>query len=212
MRFFIISLCINLVLLVIPLKGFYIEPKKQDNVKVVLNEVVPPLQENIQAPQEIEEVKEEIKEEIKEEVVKEEIKTKEVVKKEVIKKPIKKPVKKQTANETSKPTNDIKENTNIVKKEISEFKIDDNFCKSNVLIGEIDDSYPKKAKMLKKLGAYEVKVRFKVLSSGIKVLDIYGDKLFVEHTQKLFKNLNYKIKDKRTSECIFVKVIKYEFS
>lgn len=218
MKFFIISLCINLILLAIPLKGFTIKPIKQDSAKVVLNEIQPKQEETTNL-QEVEEVKEEKQDEIKEEKPKEVKKETKKAKKEV-KKPVKK-VKKQTKKQSSQQTNSQKtSNENTNNKDLNKPKfnnndadlIDDNFCKANVVIEEIDNTYPKKAKMLRKLGVFNVSVRFMVTDSGINILNINGDKLFVEHTKKLFKNLKFKIKNKKAKQCVFIKTIEYKLS
>lgn len=224
MRFFILALCINLILLALP-----INIQKDTNTKTDKTKIIIALQENSSTLDKdmIEEAKnEELIKEIKEEPNKE-IK-KELTKKEPIKKEIKKTPIKQTKKQNKVESNhqQVKEATNTQgsNEKLSNyqdslqnnpqtneiFSINDSFCKKNVVFADIDNSYPKKAKMLKRNGIFDVVVRFSVNDKGIKIIDIIGDKLFVEHTKKLFKNLNYKINDKRAYECIFVKTIQFK--
>lgn len=227
MRFFILALCIHLILLALPLHI-------QKDIKARANQtkITIALQESsfISNQDMIDEAKnEEFVKEIKEEPVKE-VNEKPVkeIKKEPIKKEIKKTPTKQTKKQ-NKPKNNHqqpKETTNTQGSDENPnnhqnnsqnntqtneiFSINDSFCKKNVVFADIDNSYPKKAKMLKKNGTFDVVVRFSVNDKSIKIIDIKGDKLFVEHTKKLFKNLNYKINDKRAYECIFIKTIQFK--
>lgn len=227
MRFFILALCIHLILLALPLRI-------QKDIKATANQtkITIALQESsfISNQDMIEEAKnEEFVKEIKEELVKE-VNEKPVkeIKKEPIKKEIKKTPIKQTKKQ-NKPKNNHQQAKDITNTQGSDenpnnhqnnsqnntqtneiFSINDSFCKKNVVFADIDNSYPKKAKMLKKNGTFDVVVRFSVNDKSIKIIDIKGDKLFVEHTKKLFKNLNYKINDKRAYECIFIKTIQFK--
>lgn len=225
MRFFILALCINLILLALPLNI-------QKDIKATTNQtkITIALQENnIGLSKELAKTKEYIKEEPIKEIEKENVKE-ELVKKEPIKKEVKK-VKKLKKQQSIAKQNKVKDSyqQDKVAKHIQDnngslnvykdnhqtyeiFSINDDFCRQNVVFDDIDNSYPKKAKMLKKFGAFDVVVRFGVNDKSIKIIDIKGDKLFVEHTKKLFKNLNYKIKDKRAYECIFIKTIRFELN
>lgn len=232
MRFFILALCIHLILLALPLhiQKDIKATANQTKITIALQESNPVQESSALHKDIVEEVKnEEFVKEIKEEPVKE-VNEKPVkeIKKEPVKKEIKKTPIKQTKKQ-NKPKNNHQQpkettNTQGSDEKLSNhqnnsqnntqtneiFSINDSFCKKNVVFADIDNSYPKKAKMLKKNGTFDVVVRFSVNDKSIKIIDIKGDKLFVEHTKKLFKNLNYKINDKRAYECIFIKTIQFK--
>lgn len=225
MRFFILALCIHLILLALP---FNI----QKDIKATANQtkITIALQESNHVQENSSTLHKDIVEEVKNEEPVKELKEEPVkeMKKEPVKKEIKKTPIKQTKKQNKPKSNhqQPKETTNTQGSDESPnnhqnnsqnntqtneiFSINDSFCKKNVVFADIDNSYPKKAKMLKKNGTFDVVVRFSVNDKSVKIIDIKGDKLFVEHTKKLFKNLNYKINDKRAYECIFIKTIQFK--
>ena len=218
MRFFIFALCINIILLALPIKI------EKENFLQNKPSTQPPLQafivsENFLSKQKVENIEnQDIA--INKKIINQDIKKQN---KQSIKK-----IKNQTLNRINKNHKHDKENLDLVDTEnvadvlnnnvrsYSDYQtsdvlgIDDDFCRQNIIFNDIDNSYPKKAKMLKKRGKFDVTVRFSVNERGLKIIELQGDSLFVKHTEQLLKNLRYKIKDKRAYRCIFIKTIRFE--
>lgn len=228
MRYFIISLIINIAILFIPLQSDEILSKKieeQVQTKVVLNfvkeakeepkEPTPPIvpepiiEEPIKEP-EVEEVK------IEPEIVKVE-KPKEIKKpkpKKVVKTPKKIPVQEPVVEvpkvepvevapvkEVAAPTIEKKE---VINKE--------GFCKENVgfkVLKEPRADYPKKALMLRLKETFYVEVDFKIINDEIKVVAVRGkNKIFNDEAERLTKDMQIKVL-KELDHCVITKP--YEF-
>lgn len=126
------------------------------------------------------------------------------------KKPIKakKKVEKPSNKPPIKPTsNEITNHKETQSKKAENF----NFCKENVgfkvLNSKQSYDYPKKAKMLKIKGKFEVEVSFKILDNNrIEILNIEGDnKIFNDEARKLTKKLNIEVLNSKVSNCVITK-------
>lgn len=195
MKFFIISLIINIFILAIPLDTKeVINDSKKINIEIIETKI-----EKTIAKEEIIEQKAILKKNIKTN------KNAKAIKKVQTKSNIKtKPIT-NTAN-----LNEITKE--IAKETTKENSNDISFCKNNVIFSELDNSYPKVAKMLKLEKISKVSVRFNITNNGINILDISGSDFFVKHTKKLILNMQYKVLNKEALGCIFVKNIEYRIS
>ncbi|MBT0880626.1 MULTISPECIES: hypothetical protein [unclassified Campylobacter] len=216
MRFFIISLIINIVALTIPLST---EEIIIDNKKINI-EIIETKKEDFVNNQKI--LQEEIfnqQNNLSEQVIQKEINIKNTNLKANKKVKIKKEAKQDTKS-TSNTANENKEETKenlITNNQINMVKeypknINSQFCKSNIIFNELDNSYPKKAKMLKLERISKVSVRFSISNSGINILSITGNDFFANHTKKLILDMKYKILDKQALGCVFLKNIEYRMN
>ncbi|ULO04199.1 energy transducer TonB [Campylobacter sp. RM12651] len=216
MRFFIISLIINIVALTIPLST---EEIIIDNKKINI-EIIETKKEDFLNNQKI--IQEEIfnqQNNLSEQVIKKEINIKNTNLKANKKVKIKKEAKqdtKSTSNTANENKEETKENliTNNQINMVKEYPKNTNsqFCKSNIIFNELDNSYPKKAKMLKLERISKVSVRFSISNNGINILSITGNGFFANHTKKLILDMKYKILDKQALGCVFLKNIEYRMN
>lgn len=226
MRFFILSLLINLVLLFVP--NLTLSAKNEEvskKIEIVLNENNTAFNdtkktETIKSAEVIKE--KEIKKTVKPK--QETLKTKKVNKKNDKKPNLKnKPLKKspqidQTSliNQTSSiDQSSLKEiqkdrSKSATLENLNNSKENDDFCKENIGFKVLNTKeaydFPKKAKMLRLKGKFEVEVSFKIINSDIKIINIKGaNEIFKTEAKKLTQNLNIEVLDKRVSECLIIK-------
>ena len=216
MRFFIISLILNIIALTIPLST---EEIIIDNKKINIEIIETKKEEILNNQKIIQEENLSQQNNLTKQVIQKEINIKNTNLKTNKKVKIKKEAKQDIKN-TSNIVNENKEETkenltannqiNIVK----EYPNNTNpqFCKSNIIFNELDNSYPKKAKMLKLERISKVSVRFSVSNNGINILSINGNDFFANHTKKLILDMKYKILDKQALGCVFVKNIEYRMN
>ncbi|WP_033917028.1 hypothetical protein [Campylobacter sputorum] len=220
MRFFILSLLINLVLLFVP--NLTLSAKNEEvskKIEIVLNENNTAFNdtkktETIKSAEVIKE--KEIKKTVKPK--QETLKTKKVNKKNDKKPNLKnKPLKKspqidQTSLIDQSSLKEIQKDTSksATLENLNNSKENDDFCKENIGFKVLNTKeaygFPKKAKMLRLKGKFEVKVSFKIINSDIKIINIKGaNEIFKTEAKKLTQNLNIEVLDKRVSECLIIK-------
>lgn len=231
MRYFLISLALNIAILFIPLSSDEIPPKNAEEkpqIKLVLN-----LQKEIKkeikedqiinpdpqiAPMEPEPFKEpEISPEP--EIEKPKADTKKSKKPKEVKKPkpkkeAKKPEKQVIEPIATKPEpTPMQQTAPLAQTDIKEAVADkESFCKENVgfkVLKEPRADYPKKALMLRLKESFYVEVDFKVINSQIKVVAVRGkNKIFNDEAVRLTQDMQIKVL-KELSHCIITKP--YEF-
>ena len=212
MRYFLLSLFFNALILLVPLPSASISTYAKDepiSIKLSLDfvsksEESPLIDDEIKESEvDIEELKEPLIEEPKEAI--EEIKEpQEVVKKiEAPKEPkVVKEKKVQKAKKSSiPPTQNLQKSSNLESR---------GFCKENVGFKIVNEKkeyeLPKKARMLRLRGEFRAEVKFRLLEDGsVKILSSTGDKIFKEAAIELTKELQIEIIDKNSIGCDITK-------
>ncbi|MDU5325506.1 hypothetical protein [Campylobacter ureolyticus] len=226
MRYFLLSLLFNALILLVPLPSASISTYAKDepiDIKLSLDFVSKsdesPLNEIKESEVDIEELKEplieepkEVIEEIKEPLIEEPKKVIEEIKepKEVVKKIEKAPkepkvVKEKRVQKAKKssipPTQNLQKSSNLESR---------GFCKENVGFKIVNEKkeyeLPKKARMLRLRGDFRAEVKFRLLKDGsVKILSSTGDKIFKEAAIELTKELQIEIIDKNSIGCDITK-------
>lgn len=212
MRYFLLSLLFNALILLVPLPSASISTYAKDepiSIKLSLDfvsksEESPLIDDEIKESEvDIEELKEPLIEEPKEAI--EEIQEpQEVVKKiEAPKEPkVVKEKKVQKAKKSSiPPTQNLQKSSNLESR---------GFCKENVGFKIVNEKkeyeLPKKARMLRLRGDFRAEVKFRLLKDGsVKILSSTGDKIFKEAAIELTKELQIEIIDKNSIGCDITK-------
>lgn len=238
MRYFIISLIINIAILFIPLKSEEILSKKKESIsetKVVLNlqkeikeqEILPQIPEPVVEPEILPEPepiiepepeilpepiakpKPEIKKEIKEKPAKPKRPKKERTPPKVEKQPEIPPVPHAEPSTISPTLSHVKDDKNLE----SEENLKERLCEKNVgfkIVKEPEAEYPKKALLLRLKESFYVEVDFKVIKGEINILSVRGkNKIFNDEAVALTKNMEIRILADDISHCIITKP--YEF-
>ncbi|NLK66588.1 MAG: hypothetical protein GX282_03840 [Campylobacteraceae bacterium] len=233
MKFLLLSLVLNLVILFLPIFNFSANLKGGEietiSMEITINEIYSPIVA-LDSPEvaeviEIVEVFEEESEaaeviEIVEafevepeavEIVKEKSKVAQKPKK--IEKPkTKKVEKKSVATSHKKPskptTKNITKKSNASSGGGGSSKID--FCKENVgfrvLNPKTSYEFPKKAKRLRLKGSFRVDVSFKLDGGVVNIINVKSDnKVFEEDAIRHTKELKFEILDKKVSSCVITK-------
>lgn len=210
MRYFLLSLLFNALILLVPLPSASISTYAKDepiSIKLSLDFVSKseesPLNEIKESEVDIEELKEPLIEEPKE-VIEEIKEPQEVVKKiEAPKEPkVVKEKKVQKAKKSSiPPTQNLQKSSNLESR---------GFCKENVGFKIVNEKkeyeLPKKARMLRLRGEFRAEVKFRLLKDGsVKILSSTGDKIFKEAAIELTKELQIEIIDKNSIGCDITK-------
>lgn len=197
MRYFLLSLLFNALILLVPLPSASISTYAKDepiSIKLSLD-FVSKSEESPLIDDEIKESEVDI-EEIKE--------PQEVVKKiEAPKEPkVVKEKKVQKAKKSSiPPTQNLQKSSNLESR---------GFCKENVGFKIVNEKkeyeLPKKARMLRLRGDFRAEVKFRLLKDGsVKILSSTGDKIFKEAAIELTKELQIEIIDKNSIGCDITK-------
>lgn len=233
MRYFLLSLVINLIILFLPLQSSEAvktnndhkiiinlreyEIKKEINQQKVDNNIVKDLKElkqdkvsfvkNIQKKQKKYSKKEIIKN------IKKESKVTKIKNKENNTKSI------ENVSKSSMVTN----KSNILNTSNSLSQISDNKAQSDesicsegvgfVILNDLKPEYPKKALMLRLRDTFRVEVEFKIDENGnIDILNVNGkNSIFNDAAKKLVKNLNIKILKPGISKCKIIKPYEFVF-
>ncbi|QIX86305.1 energy transducer TonB [Campylobacter ureolyticus] len=212
MRYFLLSLLFNALILLVPLPSASISTYAKDepiSIKLSLDfvsksEESPLIDDEIKESEvDIEELKEPLIEEPKE-VIEEIKEPQEVVKKiEAPKEPkVVKEKKVQKAKKSSiPPTQNLQKSSNLESR---------GFCKENVGFKIVNEKkeyeLPKKARMLRLRGEFRAEVKFRLLKDGsVKILSSTGDKIFKEAAIELIKELQIEIIDKNSIGCDITK-------
>ncbi|MCR8684903.1 energy transducer TonB [Campylobacter ureolyticus] len=212
MRYFLLSLLFNALILLVPLPSASISTYAKDepiSIKLSLDFVSnsdesPLIDDEIKESEvDIEELKEPLIEEPKE-VIEEIKEPQEVVKKiEAPKEP--KVVKEKKVQKVKKssipPTQNLQKSSNLESR---------GFCKENVGFKIVNEKkeyeLPKKARMLRLRGDFRAEVKFRLLKDGsVKILSSTGDKIFKEAAIELTKELQIEIIDKNSIGCDITK-------
>ena len=212
MRYFLLSLLFNALILLVPLPSASISTYAKDepiSIKLSLDfvsksEESPLIDDEIKESEvDIEELKEPLIEEPKE-VIEEIKEPQEVLKKiEAPKEPkVVKEKKVQKAKKSSiPPTQNLQKSSNLESR---------GFCKENVGFKIVNEKkeyeLPKKARMLRLRGEFRAEVKFRLLKDGsVKILSSTGDKIFKEAAIELTKELQIEIIDKNSIGCDITK-------
>lgn len=229
MRYFLLSLLFNALILLVPLPSASISTYAKDepiSIKLSLDfvsksEESPLIDDEIKESEvDIEELKEPLIEEPKE-VIEEIKEPQEVVKKieapkepkepqEIVKNIEKSPkepkvVKEKRVQKAKKsnipPTQNLQKSSNLENR---------GFCKENVGFKIVNEKkeyeLPKKARMLRLRGEFRAEVKFRLLKDGsVKILSSTGDKIFKEAAIELTKELQIEIIDKNSIGCDITK-------
>lgn len=212
MRYFLLSLLFNALILLVPLPSASISTYAKDepiSIKLSLDfvsksEESPLIDDEIKESEvDIEELKEPLIEEPKE-VIEEIKEPQEVVKKiEAPKEPkVVKEKKVQKAKKSSiPPTQNLQKSSNLESR---------GFCKENIGFKIVNEKkeyeLPKKARMLRLRGEFRAEVKFRLLKDGsVKILSSTGDKIFKEAAIELTKELQIEIIDKNSIGCDITK-------
>lgn len=206
MRYFLLSLLFNALILLVPLPSASISTYIKDepmSIKLSLD-FVSKSEESPLIDDEIEESEVEIEESLigePKEVIEEIKEPQEVVKK--IKEPkVVKEKKVQKAKKSSiPPTQNLQKSSNLESR---------GFCKENVGFKIVNEKkeyeLPKKARMLRLRGDFRAEVKFRLLKDGsVKILSSTGDKIFKEAAIELTKELQIEIIDKNSIGCDITK-------
>lgn len=203
MRYFLLSLLFNALILLVPLPLASISTYIKDepmSIKLSLD-FVSKSEESPLIDDEIEESEVEIEESLigePKEVIEEIKEPQEVVKK--IKEP--KVVKEKKVKKGSiPPTQNLQKSSNLESR---------GFCKENVGFKIVNEKkeyeLPKKARMLRLRGDFRAEVKFRLLKDGsVKILSSTGDKIFKEAAIELTKELQIEIIDKNSIGCDITK-------
>lgn len=213
MRFFTLSLIINLALLFVP--TFKLSAKNEEVTKKIEINLTPKSIEALKSNEKIEILKtlEAKNQEEVVEIIKETIKPKTKPKKaKDIKKIIKKPQmsnKSVDENLTQTYTNENLQTQNVSKISKNELKEKD-FCKENVgfklLDAKMSYDFPKKAKKLRLKGKFQAEVTFKIINGKIEIIEAKGSNdIFKDEAKKLTQNLNIEVLDEKVSKCLIIK-------
>lgn len=210
MRYYIIALFINLLILSIPVNANY---KEKQNNKIQISIYENKIKE---------EIKEESNEEIKEESKKEsEVESKEEIIKKKIEKKIEKKIKnnnkvinKNSQNKNSKKTTNAKQENNTknnINNENNTQSINENICASAIKFYNIKNNYPKKAIKLSLYGRYAVKIIFSIdKNKNIKIIKATGKEPFLSEAKKAILKIDYEIYNFNFTLCEYEKTIIYE--
>ena len=212
MRYFLLSLLFNALILLVPLPSASISTYAKDepiSIKLSLDfvsksEESPLIDDEIKESEvDIEELKEPLIEEPKE-VIEEIKEPQEVVKKiEAPKEPkiVKEKRVKKAKKSSIPPTQNLQKSSNLESR---------GFCKENVGFKIVNEKkeyeLPKKARMLRLRGDFRAEVKFRLLKDGsVKILSSTGDKIFKEAAIELTKELQIEIIDKNSIGCDITK-------
>ncbi len=213
MRYFLLSLLFNALILLVPLPSASISTYAKDepiDIKLSLDfvsksEESPLIDDEIKESEvDIEELKEPLIEEPKE-VIEEIKEPQEVVKKreEAPKEPkvVKGKKVKKAKKSSIPPTQNLQKSSNLESR---------GFCKENVGFKIVNEKkeyeLPKKARMLRLRGDFRAEVKFRLLKDGsVKILSSTGDKIFKEAAIELTKELQIEIIDKNSIGCDITK-------
>lgn len=213
MRYFLLSLLFNALILLVPLPSASISTYAKDepiDIKFSLDfvsksEESPLIDDEIKESEvDIEELKEPLIEEPKE-VIEEIKEPQEVVKKreEAPKEPkvVKGKKVKKAKKSSIPPTQNLQKSSNLESR---------GFCKENVGFKIVNEKkeyeLPKKARMLRLRGDFRAEVKFRLLKDGsVKILSSTGDKIFKEAAIELTKELQIEIIDKNSIGCDITK-------
>ncbi|WP_244078188.1 energy transducer TonB [Campylobacter ureolyticus] len=209
MRYFLLSLLFNTLILLVPLPSASISTYAKDepiDIKLSLDfvsksEESPLIDDEIKESEvDIEELKEPLIEEPKEVI--EEIKEPQEVVKKIDEPKVVKEKKVQKAKKSSiPPTQNLQKSSNLESR---------GFCKENVGFKIVNEKkeyeLPKKARMLRLRGEFRAEVKFRLLKDGsVKILSSTGDKIFKEAAIELTKELQIEIIDKNSIGCDITK-------
>lgn len=213
MRYFLLSLLFNALILLVPLPSASISTYAKDepiDIRLSLDfvsksEESPLIDDEIKESEvDIEELKEPLIEEPKE-VIEEIKEPQEVVKKreEAPKEPkvVKGKKVKKAKKSSIPPTQNLQKSSNLESR---------GFCKENVGFKIVNEKkeyeLPKKARMLRLRGDFRAEVKFRLLKDGsVKILSSTGDKIFKEAAIELTKELQIEIIDKNSIGCDITK-------
>lgn len=222
MRYYIIALFINLLILSIPVNANYKE-KQNNKIQISIYENKNKEEMKEENNEEVkEESKEEIKEESKEEIEKEsEVESKEEIIKKKIEKKIEKKIKnnnkvinKNSQNKNSKKTTNAKQENNTknnINNENNTQSINENICASAIKFYNIKNNYPKKAIKLSLYGRYAVKIIFSIdKNKNIRIIKATGKEPFLSEAKKAILKIDYEIYNFNFTLCEYEKTIIYE--
>lgn len=212
MRYFLLSLLFNALILLVPLPSASISTYAKDDpisIKLSLDFVSKSEESTLiddeikESEVDIEELKEPLIEEPKE-VIEEIKEPQEVVKKiEAPKEPkiVKEKRVKKAKKSSIPPTQNLQKSSNLESR---------GFCKKNVGFKIVNEKkeyeLPKKARMLRLRGDFRAEVKFRLLKDGsVKILSSTGDKIFKEAAIELTKELQIEIIDKNSIGCDITK-------
>ncbi|MCZ6171873.1 energy transducer TonB [Campylobacter ureolyticus] len=209
MRYFLLSLLFNALILLVPLPSASISTYAKDEpigIKLSLDFVSksdesPLIDDEIKESEvDIEELKEPLIEEPKE-VIEEIKEPQEVVKKIEEPKIVKEKRVKKAKKSSIPPTQNLQKSSNLESR---------GFCKENVGFKIVNEKkeyeLPKKARMLRLRGDFRAEVKFRLLKDGsVKILSSTGDKIFKEAAIELTKELQIEIIDKNSIGCDITK-------
>ncbi|WP_297574349.1 energy transducer TonB [uncultured Campylobacter sp.] len=212
MRYFLLSLLFNALILLVPLPSASISTYAKDDpisIKLSLDFVSKSEESTLiddeikESEVDIEELKEPLIEEPKE-VIEEIKEPQEVVKKiEAPKEPkiVKEKRVKKAKKSSIPPTQNLQKSSNLESR---------GFCKENVGFKIVNEKkeyeLPKKARMLRLRGDFRAEVKFRLLKDGsVKILSSTGDKIFKEAAIELTKELQIEIIDKNSIGCDITK-------
>ncbi|MEE3705499.1 hypothetical protein V2I29_07955 [Campylobacter sp. CX2-8023-23] len=223
MRYFLLSLIINLVILFLPLHSdeAITTPKK---ITIKLNETKGQETPKIEPKPKKEEIKQDLVEELtkiekaKDEPIKEAQKSKPQPKPKKVLKDIHKVEKIEQISEISiqnqfdKSQISNKTTQNIV----NEFKKSEDVCLEGVgfiIANKIEPTYPKKALLLKLRDTFRVEVEFQINKDGsIKILKVNGkSEIFNDQAKILTQKLDIKVLKDGISNCKIIKPYEFKF-
>ncbi|MCR8678766.1 MULTISPECIES: hypothetical protein [Campylobacter] len=223
MRYFLLSLIINLVILFLPLHSdeAITTPKK---ITIKLNETKGQETPKIEPKPKKEEIKQDLVEELtkiekaKDEPIKEAQKSKPQPKPKKVLKDIHKVEKIEQISEISiqnqfdKSQISNKTTQNIV----NEFKKSEDVCLEGVgfiITNKIEPTYPKKALLLKLRDTFIVEVEFQINKDGsIKILKVNGkSEIFNDQAKILTQKLDIKVLKDGISNCKIIKPYEFKF-
>ncbi|ARR01354.1 hypothetical protein [Campylobacter porcelli] len=223
MRYFLLSLIINLVILFLPLHSdeAITTPKK---ITIKLNETKGQETPKIEPKPKKEEIKQDLVEELtkiekaKDEPIKEAQKSKPQPKPKKVLKDIHKVEKIEQISEISiqnqfdKSQISNKTTQNIV----NEFKKSEDVCLEGVgfiITNKIEPTYPKKALLLKLRDTFRVEVEFQINKDGsIKILKVNGkSEIFNDQAKILTQKLDIKVLKDGISNCKIIKPYEFKF-
>lgn len=217
MRFFLLSLVINVLLLLMPLKSKVINEKPKQKIVVTLNlqeKKVKSAPKIVPKPKKIEvkKVKIKPKKKPKKKIIRR-VKKKKVAKKKKIEKPIKIQetlhVNKRVATPNKViPSPSKKENNSMQGKQKKEFCV---AGEDFVVLKKPDEKYPRRAMRLRIKKSVSVDVHFMAdIKGNINILHVKGgNTLFQDEARKRTKKMQIKLLNKMASKCKIIQPFRF---
>lgn len=212
MRFFLLSLCINIILLLLPLSSHELSQKPKQNISIALN-----MQEN------------QINQLMQQRSKKEDKQPKKIVKKKIVKHKVKKPTKVaekkslhkkvSRAKKVSKSRKNLKSAKKLSsvksKKSNNSQKGDNEFCQEGVdfkILKKADQTYPRQAIRMRMRRSVSIDVYFKIDHKNhiIIIKTIGEDGIFKNEAIKRVGNMRVSLIKKNATNCKIIKPFRFE--